>query len=111
MAAPGRPILAAPLPTSVSPGTDIFTTSAGLAGWWDAGVASGMLDATGRPLAAFNAAAAAVADRSGAGRSLSVWHAAGTNGSAPMATPRLNGLLGGIGLNRIVPPNLPGAGQ
>ena len=30
---------------------------------------------------------------------------------APIATPRLNGLLGGLGLNTVIPPTLPSSGQ
>ena len=36
----------------------------------------------------------------GAGGPLTVWHAAGA-GTTPIATPRLNGLLGGVGLNLV----------
>jgi hypothetical protein len=112
MAAPGRPMLVAPLsPTVVSGNSQTFSAAAGLVGWWDAGVASGILDSTGTPLPAFGTVAASVLDKSGAGTTLGVWHAAATGAMPPMATPRLNGLLGGIGLNTIVPPNLPGSGQ
>ncbi len=110
MAAPGRPMLVGPLPGSVPASTQIFASSAGLTGWWDAGVASGILDSNGSPLGTFGAPAASVANKSGVGTALAVWHAA-SGATAPMATPRLNGLLGGIGLNTIIPPNLPGAGQ
>jgi hypothetical protein len=103
MAAPGRPMLRAPLPVTL-PGV-------GLVGWWDAGVPSGMLDSTGKPLSGFGAVAASVADKSATGAALAVWHAASGGINPPMATPRLNGLLGGLGLNTIVPPNLPGSGQ
>ena len=107
MAAPGRPMLVGPLPGASTP---IFASSAGLTGWWDAGVASGILDSSGLPLSTFNALAGSVANKSGVGTALMVWHAS-SGGNAPMATPRLNGLLGGIGLNTIIPPNRPGSGQ
>jgi hypothetical protein len=103
LAAPGRPLLTAPLA-----GTPSLPTAA-LAGWWDAATPSGLLAPGGTPLGAFNAPAAAVADRSGAGSALAAWHAG--SASAPLATPRLNRTLGGLGLNLIVPPSLPGAGQ
>ncbi len=103
MAAPGRPMLQAPLPVTMP--------WAGLTGWWDAGVPAGMLDGAAKPLSAFGASSAAVADKSGAGAPLAVWHAAASGSSLPIATPRLNGLLGGLGLNTIVPPNVPSAGQ
>ena len=96
MAAPGRPMLAAPLPgtpVAISP----FSAAGGLTGWWDAGVPSGILDPTGTALKAFGSLATAVADKSGAGMPLTVWHAANSNTNPPIATPRLNGLLGGLG--------------
>lgn len=127
-AAPGRPMLFSPLPTGASatppvtpptippappPVTSaaVFSAAGGLAGWWDAGTAAGMLGSTGVPLTAFGRPAASVADKSGAGTALTVWHAATSGTNAPIATPRLNGLLGGLGLNMVVPPALPAAGQ
>ena len=110
MAAPGRPMLMAPLsgaPAAVS----VFSAANGLGGWWDAGVPGGILDSTSTPLTAFGSLATAVADKSGAGASLTVWHAATGNTRPPAATPRLNGLLGGLGLNMVVPPALPASGQ
>jgi len=105
MAAPGRPMFPRPLATSG------LSAIAGLAGWWDAGVAAGVLDPTGSPLAAFGASAGAVADKSGTGGALTVWHAAASGTTPPTATPRLNGLLGGLGLNMVVPPALPASDQ
>lgn len=109
MTAPGVPMLQAPLADS-PPAPSVFSTEGGLAGWWDAGLPQGILGSSGVPLPAFNAAASGVADKAGAA-SLTVWHAAGSGGSAPIATPRLNGVLGGLGLNTIVPPSLPSQGQ
>ncbi|HVZ09690.1 hypothetical protein [Rhodopila sp.] len=111
MAAPGRPMLAASLGTATqsNPASGLAAVS-GLAGWWDAGVAAGMLDASGSPLTASGAAVAAVADKSGNAQVLSVWHAS-SNGSAPVATPRLNGLLGGLGRSTVIPPALPTGSQ
>ena len=110
MAAPGRPMLLAPL-SGTPAAIPLLSATDGLAGWWDAGVPGGILDTAGRPLAAFGSFAAAVADKSGAGASLTVWHAATGNTHPPVATPRLNGLLGGLGLNMVVPPALPAPGQ
>ena len=83
---------------------------AGLTGWWDAGAITGLLSSAGSPITGFDAAVSSLADKSGAGAALTVFHGAGS-GTAPVATPRLNGLLGGLGLNTIVPPTLPGSGQ
>src|SRR5262245_19003592 len=112
MAAPGRPLLAGPLPTSLPDGgTPDLSSIAGLMGWWDAGTPSGMLDSVGTPLTAFGAPVAAGAAKSGAGAALSAWHRAVAGASPPIATPRLSGLLGGLGLNMVVPPQLPQSGK
>ncbi len=86
---------------------------AGLSGWWDAGPFDGLLDASARPLPAWDVApsgmAATVADKSGNSNALAAYRVTGS--TSPQATPRLNGLLGGVGLNTVVPPNgLPQAG-
>jgi hypothetical protein len=112
MAAPGRPMLVAPLPGTVSGGgTASLASVPGLGGWWDAGVASNVLGLVGTPLSAFGTSINAVADQSAAGSALTVWHHASTGSSPPTATGHLNGLLGGIGLNMVVPPALPASGQ
>ena len=66
---------------------------------------------SGTPLTAFGNPAGAVADKSGAGTALIVWHRASSGTNPPTATGHLNGLLGGVGLNTVVPPALPAAGQ
>ena len=108
MAAPGRPML---LGTSSGVVTPIAATTLsgvpGLAGWWDSSLPTGMLSTSGAPLTAFGAPVAAVADKSGVATALNVWHAASVGTTQPIATPRLNGLLGGLGLNMVVPPTLP----
>ncbi len=114
MAAPGKPMFASPLSgssTPAAPAAADLSATTGLAGWWDAGLATNVVDPKGEALTAFGAPAGAVADKSGAGSGLTVWHAASTGANSPIATPRLNGLLGGIGLNTIVPPLMPAAGQ
>ncbi len=112
MVAPGRPMLQGASSGGVTPvvAATLFGVP-GLAGWWDASVPTGMLSTSGTPLTAFGAAVAAVADKSGATAALSVWHAASAGTTQPIATPRLNGLLGGLGLNTIIPPMLPASGQ
>lgn len=74
MAAPGRPMLAAPLPGTVpiTVVTTSLTAVAGLTGWWDAGTAAGVLSPAGTPLTAFGATAGSVADKSGVGAALTV---------------------------------------
>jgi len=121
--APGRPMMLAPgKPALLSPllgaggggGTGPASTPAsiaGLSGWWDAGTPSDILGPTGAALSAFGGSVGGVADRSGAGAALSVFHAASNGAIAPIAAPRLNGLLGGVGRSTIVPPSLPGSGQ
>ena len=92
--------------TFTGPYPDAIT---GLGGWWDAGTFAGLLDAGGRPLPAWNNAVASVADKSGAGNVLTAYRVSGS--TLPQATPRLNGLLGGVGLNTIVPPAIPQSGE
>jgi hypothetical protein len=114
LAAPGRPMLlgalpvgpiATPLPTATS-----LSGTAGLAGWWDAAAPAGLLDQDGASIVVNGTAVGAIADRSAAGHALSVFHAAQAS-PPPLATGRLNGLLGGVGLSTVTPPNLPGPGQ
>ncbi len=110
MVAPGVPMLWQPLGGTTAP-PPVFSVAGGLTGWWDASTPSGLLGAGGQVLSAAGTAVSAVADKSGAGTALSVWHAAASGASAPLATPRLSGLLGGVGLNTVVPPTLPASGQ
>jgi hypothetical protein len=125
LAAPGKPMLSPttpgfltlapsppppPPPPAPTPTGDLSSV-AGLVGWWDAGTAAGVRDPSGASLAAFGAAAGSVTDKSGAGSALTVWHSASTGAHAPIATPRLNGLLGGLGFNMVVPPLMPASGQ
>jgi hypothetical protein len=122
MAAPGRPMLLQPLSTSVvppvvpppaapPPAVTSLSTIAGLAGWWDAGIATDILSPNGTPLGAFGTLAGSVADKSGVATPVTVWHAAAGGGASPLAAPHLNGLLGGIGLNTVIPPNMPASGK
>ncbi len=85
---PAGSAFAGPTPASVS----------GLAGWWDAGALGAVLDANGNPLVAWNAPAAALADKSGNGATLLPFHiAADTAPATMMAVPRVNGFLGAAG--------------
>jgi hypothetical protein len=111
--APGRTALWRPLRGTSGGGGGTFTgpypnAIAGISGWWDAGTFGGLLDATARPLPAWNNAVAGVSDKSGSGNALAAYRVAG--GTPPQATPRLNGLLGGVGLNTVVPPAMPQGG-
>jgi hypothetical protein len=117
LASPGRPALWKPLATSSGGGGATVSGTAspsaisGLTGWWDAGTVAGIVDQTGNPIAAFGASVGGVADLSGAAHPLSVHHGATSGTSSPIATPRLNGLLGGVGRNTVIPPSLPASGQ
>jgi hypothetical protein len=110
MAAPGRPMVTA-RSGSVSPPSDSFVSIADMTGWWDASEASGVLTSGGVPMTTFGGSVGSVAEKSGAGTALTVWHAAASGTMAPIATGHLNGLFGGIGLNTVVPPALPAANQ
>jgi hypothetical protein len=109
MAAPGRPMLMGSPSTIVPPpAVTSLSTIAGLADWWDAGVATGILSPGGTPQSAFGTLAWILADKSGVATPVTVWHAAASGTASPVATPRL---LGGVGLNTGIPPNLPPSGQ
>lgn len=82
---------------AATPQTAVQLTSIpGLAGWWDAGLLAGILDTSGIPIAAWGSPAGSLADKSGGGTALLPYAASGQAGHI-IATPRLNGLLGGIG--------------
>jgi hypothetical protein len=82
---------------SATPQSAIQLTSiSGLAGWWDAGLLAGILDTSGIPLAGWSSAAGSLFDKSGGGTPLLPYTVSAQAGPA-IATPRLNGLLGGIG--------------
>jgi hypothetical protein len=107
-AAPGRPMLVRPLAISGDGGAPpSLTAISGLAGWWDAGAVAGIGDPSGALISGFGASVGGVVDKSGAGAALNVFHQASSGTTAPVATGRLNGLLGGIGRNTVVPPLVP----
>jgi hypothetical protein len=84
---------------------------AGLAGWWDASFYAGILNTAGATATGWNTAAGGIADKSGGTRTLLPFFGAGS-GTPPQATPRLNGLLGGLGRSTVVPPGaIPASGQ
>jgi hypothetical protein len=84
---------------------------AGLAGWWDASSYAGVLNSSGVTASGWNTGVGGVTDKSGNTRTLVPFFGAGS-GTAPQATARLNGILGGIGRNTVVPPGaLPSTGQ
>lgn len=109
LVAPGRPMgvgggrvalwrsLSGPVPPSSGDFSGPFPNAIpGLVGWWDAGTPSGALGPSGAPIAAWNSAVASLADKSGNGRNLTPYAFASSPG-VPQTTPRLSGLLGGIG--------------
>ena len=99
----GKRALVAPLPAGSAPPAGVFngpypSAIAGLSGWWDAGLLSGLQDVTGAPLTASNAVVGAIADKSGAGNVLTPYHiSADTAPAATIAAPRVNGYLGAAG--------------
>jgi hypothetical protein len=108
---PGSPLLTGPnaraliaaLPPGSTQPAGVFTgpypsAIAGLSGWWDAGLLSGLRDENGAPVAVVNSVVGSVADKSGNNKALTPYHYAvvGTPASA-LAAPRVNGYLGGIG--------------
>jgi hypothetical protein len=67
-----------------------------LSGWWDASDTSAALGITGTPISGWNSSVAIQSDKSGHGTPM-VPYSFGTAGGLPTATPRLSGLLGGLG--------------
>jgi hypothetical protein len=108
---PGGPLLTGPysraliaaLPAGSTPPSGVFSgpypsAIAGLSGWWDAGLLSGLLDINGAPLTVSNAVVGLLADKSGNNLPLTPYHiAVDTTPAATLATPRVNGFLGAVG--------------
>ena len=100
---PSNRVLTAPLPAGSTPPAGLFTgpypsAISGISGWWDAGLLSGLLDATGAPVVTANSVVSALADKSGQGRNLVPYHiSADTAPAVTLAVPRVNGYLGAVG--------------
>ena len=72
------------------------TTISGLVGWWDASAIDGFLDLTAVPIVGWNLPAGSLASKCPGGCPLTPY-SFGVSAGLPMATPRLNGQLGGAG--------------
>lgn len=68
----------------------------GLSGWWDAGGLADILDSSGNPIAAWGEAFTCLRDKSTTAGALTSF-SFGVSAGPPVAVPRLNGLLGGVG--------------
>src|SRR5262249_24691737 len=68
----------------------------GLSGWWEGGDPSTGLGVTGTPNSGWNNPVASLTDKSGLNRPLTPY-SFGTPSGLPTASPRLSGLLGGVG--------------
>ncbi|HQT85544.1 MAG: hypothetical protein B7Z58_08365 [Acidiphilium sp. 37-64-53] len=86
----------APLPTGFSgPYPSVIT---GLAGWWDAGALSGVLDLNGNVVGSFNSTVGALADKTGQGAALVPFHYfVNVTQNPTLVVPRINGFLGAVG--------------
>jgi hypothetical protein len=105
LAATGRPLLVASPATGASSGSggsafagpfpsDIL----GLSGWWDAGALTGMADTQGHALTSWGGPVGGLPDKSGGAAMLPYhWFTGSGTPATLVATPRLNGLLGGLG--------------
>ena len=69
---------------------------AGLSGWWDASDPSTAAGTTGSLISSWNSAAASLTDKSGNGVAMAPYSFS-TPAGLPNTTPRLSGLLGGLG--------------
>ena len=100
---PGMRLLINALPAGSAPPAGTFSgpypsAIPGLAGWWDAGLLTGLRDANGQTLTASNGAVASVADKSGEGVALAPYHiAVNTTPATTLAVARINGFLGAVG--------------
>lgn len=74
----------------------IAAAAPGLSGWWDASTWADMLTPAGQPVVGWNEAVGSISDRSGSGSSLVPFTRSASVGP-PSGTPRLGGLLGGVG--------------
>ena len=97
----GRLALWRPLRNSSTVPGGVFTgpfpsAIADLSGWWDAGALASALDHAGNPVQSWNSPVANLSDKSGHAKVLDPYTFAAMAGSA-VATPRLSGLLGGLG--------------
>ena len=106
----GKRALWAPLPTSSSGGGAGTTPTSvpGIAGYWDASTTANLITASGTSVAGWNLGVSSIADLSGNSRPLAVYSQAASP-VAPLATPRLNGLLGGVGRNTFPPSSVSAA--
>lgn len=99
----GKRILVSALAAGTTAPTGLFTGPypsdiAGLSGWWDAGLLSGLLDVSGAAVSANNSVVGSVKDKSGQGSALTPYHiAVDTTPAATLAVPRVNGYLGAVG--------------
>jgi hypothetical protein len=108
---PGSPLatgfdkraMVAALAAGSTPPAGVFTgpypsAIAGLSGWWDAGLLSGLTDANNSPLTVSNTVAGSIIDKSGNAHALTPYHiAADTAPAATLAVPRVNAYLGAVG--------------
>jgi hypothetical protein len=99
--APSKPVLWCPTRVASAgegggtPGTAPNSIS-GLSGWWDASNFANVADASGNPLSGWGLPIANLIDLSGGQRSASPFFFS-SNSNQPIATPRLSGMLGGVG--------------
>jgi hypothetical protein len=103
LTAAGQRALVAALPAGSTVAAGVFTgpypsAIAGLSGWWDAGLLSGLVGANGNALSASNAVVGSLLDKSGGGRALVPYHVSyDAAPAASLAVPRVNGYLGAVG--------------
>jgi len=86
---------------STSSGTDASNTPLpsainGLSGWWDGSDLAAAVGPTGTPIAGWNSPVANLSDKSSRATAL-VPYSFASGAALPTATPRLSGLLGGVG--------------
>src|SRR5208337_3461246 len=85
-----------PVPTDLGAGGPSPTSIGNVAAWWDASSVGGFLDPNGNPIIGWNLSVGSLPNKCQGGCALTPY-SFGVLAAPPVATPRLNGRLGGIG--------------
>lgn len=88
---------ASPIPSNTGAGSSSPTSIGNVVAWWDASSVGGFQDPSGNPIMGWNLPVGSLPNSCEAGCALTPY-SFGVLAGPPVATPRLNGHLGGIGL-------------
>src|SRR5271157_1927162 len=88
---------ASPISPDTGAGGPSPTSIGNVVGWWDASSVGGFLDPSGNPIMGWNSPVGSLPNNCEGGCALTP-HSFGVLAGPSVATPRLNGQLGGVGL-------------